>query len=53
MLDEVALPKDPELYICPCCKFSFRAKDEKGKYVAHLEKMKTLIDAELKKVKRG
>jgi hypothetical protein len=42
MIDEVQLPAEPRLYICPCCFFSF---NELPKFIRHLELMKKLIDA--------
>lgn len=40
MLDEVVVPQDPKLFVCPCCKFSFR---QATIYLTHLEAMKTLV----------
>lgn len=42
MIEEVQLPTEPKMWICPCCFFSF---SELPKFVRHLELMKKLIDA--------
>jgi len=44
MLDEVQVPPEPWLFICPCCRFSFQ---ELARYIAHCETMKATIDAAL------
>ncbi len=42
MVDEVQVPPAQRFFVCPCCVFSFT---ERGKFIAHCERMKEEINA--------
>ena len=46
MLDEVKVPPDPKLFICPCCKFGFNTIET---YLAHLNELAALGQIAIKK----
>ncbi len=48
MIDEIEVPQDPKMWVCSCCKFSFR---DVNKFADHLIAMKAKIEADLAKVK--
>ncbi len=48
MLDEIAVPKEPKVWTCPCCVLGF---NDVQAFIDHLERMKARIDGALRTVK--
>lgn len=44
MIEEIEVPRDPKLWTCGCCKFSFR---DVNKFADHLVEMRKKVDADL------
>lgn len=50
MIEEIEVPKDPQLWTCSCCLFSFR---DVNKFFDHLVEMRKRLDADIARAEKA